>query len=144
VTCKPKKISWAQPNPNLTAQNHCNKVNTHLKCMKHCYNANKMQCIMIYNHLHKTHPKNFTKTSSILKNPKKISKAQNLDLNAWRMSKREIIPRDLRQKKKGRKSRRLKVLREKWVFGRWKDRVCRERSGRNEEKIAQNLYIEKS
>ena len=61
--------------------------------MKHCYNANEMQCMMIYNHLHKTHPKNFTKTSSILKNPKKISKTQNLDLNAWnawRMSKREL------------------------------------------------------
>ena len=146
VICKQKKISWGQPNPNLTAHNHCNKVNTHLKCMKHCYNANEMQCMMIYNHLHKTHPKNFTKTSSILKKPKKISKTQNLDLNAWnawRMSKREIIPSDLRQVK-GRKSRGLKVLREKWVFGRWKYWVCWERSGRSEEKIAQNLYIEKS
>ena len=99
---KKKNIAWAQPNLNLPVYNHCNKVNTHLKCMKHCYNANEMQCMMIYNHLHKTHPKNFTKTSSILKNLKKISNTQNLDLNAWnvwRMSERKIIPSDLRQEK---------------------------------------------
>ena len=34
-----------------------------------------------------------------LKNPKFFSKTQNLDLNAWRMRDKEIIPSDLRQEK---------------------------------------------
>ena len=41
----------------------------------------------------------FHKTFINFENPKKISKTQNLDLNAWnawRMSEREIIPSDLR------------------------------------------------
>ena len=33
------------------------------------------------------------------KPPKKNSKTQNLDLNAWRMRDKEIIPSDLRQEK---------------------------------------------
>ena len=46
VTCKPKKkiMGSAQSKPTRTHQ--CNKVNTHLKCMKHCYNADVMQCMM--------------------------------------------------------------------------------------------------
>ena len=81
VTCKLKNIMGsAKSKP--TSTHHCNKVNTHLKCMKHCYNANAMQCMMIYTHLSKTHPKNFTKTSSILKNLKKFQKPQKLGQNA--------------------------------------------------------------
>ena len=45
--------------------------------MKHCENANVMQGMNIQDHLSKTQPKNFAKTSSILKNPK------NLDLHEW-------------------------------------------------------------
>ena len=41
VTCKLKYImGLAQSKP--TSTKHCNKVNTHLKCIKHCYNANVM------------------------------------------------------------------------------------------------------
>ena len=40
------------------------------------------------------------KNSINLKNPKKFSKTQNLDLNAWRIRDKEIIPSDLRQKKR--------------------------------------------
>ena len=44
VTCKFKCImGLAQSNPNSTQNS--NKVNTHLKCMKHCYNAHVTQCI---------------------------------------------------------------------------------------------------
>ena len=44
VTWKFKCIMvLAQSNP--TSTQHSNKVNTHLKCMKHCYNANVMQCM---------------------------------------------------------------------------------------------------
>ena len=44
VTCKFKCIMGsAQSKP--TSTQHSNKVNTHLKCMKHCYNAHVMQCM---------------------------------------------------------------------------------------------------
>ena len=70
------KTSWAQPNPILPSQNHFNNVNTHLKCMKQCYNAHVMKCMMIESHFHKAYPKNsqklhqFWKTSKFIKNPK--------------------------------------------------------------------------
>ena len=77
VTCKLKNImGLAQSKPTSTHQ--CNKVNTNLKCMKHCYNANVMQCMNILDHLNKNHPNNFTKTSSILKNLKNFQKLQKL------------------------------------------------------------------
>ena len=41
------KTAWTQPNSILPAHNQFNKVNTQLSCMKHCYNANEMQCIKI-------------------------------------------------------------------------------------------------
>ena len=81
VTCKLKNImGLAQFKP--TSTHHCNKVNAHLKCMKHCYNANVMQCMNILDHLNKNHPNNFTKTSSILKNLKNFQKLQKLGQNA--------------------------------------------------------------
>ena len=44
MTCKFKRIMGsAQSKP--TSTQHSNKVNTHLKCMKHCYNAHVMQCM---------------------------------------------------------------------------------------------------
>ena len=46
VTCKYKFIiGSAQSNP--TSTQHSNKVNTHLKCIKHCYNVHVMQCMII-------------------------------------------------------------------------------------------------
>ena len=69
VTCKLKKHhGLAQSKP--TSTHHCNKVITHLKCVKYYYNVDVMQCMNILGHLNKNHPKNFTNTSSILKNPK--------------------------------------------------------------------------
>ena len=47
-----------------------------------------MQCMNIENHLNKTQPKNFAKTSLILKNPKIFQKPQKLgkkEWNAWLM-----------------------------------------------------------
>ena len=55
--------------------------------MKHCENANVMQCMNICDHWSKAHPKNFAKASFTLKNPKIFKKPQNLDLyegNAWK------------------------------------------------------------
>ena len=58
----------AQSKPTRTHQ--CNKVNTHLKCMKHCYNANVMQCMMFLKTFkHKPVPK-FHKNFKFWKNPK--------------------------------------------------------------------------
>ena len=45
VICNIKSIiGSAQSKP--TSTHHCNKVNTHLKCMTHFYNADVMQCMM--------------------------------------------------------------------------------------------------
>ena len=55
--------------------------------------------------------------------PQNFSKTQNLDLNAWKargMREKQIIPSDLKQGKVENHVG-LKVLREKWVFGRWGD-----------------------
>ena len=46
VTCKFKCIMGSTQSKPTSTQ-HSNKVNTHLKCMKHCYNANVMQCTNI-------------------------------------------------------------------------------------------------
>ena len=64
VICKLKNIMGStQSKP--TSTHHCNKVNTYLKCMKHCYNVNIMQCMMFLTHLNKTHPISIAKTSLI-------------------------------------------------------------------------------
>ena len=77
VTCKYKcTMSSAQSNPSSTQ--HSNKVNTHLICMKHCYNAHVMQCMVIQDQIYKTHPKNLAKTSLILKNLKTFQKPQKV------------------------------------------------------------------
>ena len=65
----------AQSKP--TSTQHSNKVNTHLKCMKHCYNAHVMQCMKFWPHWSNTKPKSFYKISSILKNTQKFFKNQN-------------------------------------------------------------------
>ena len=56
-----------------------------------------MQCINIEDHLNKTQPKNFAKTSLILKNPKNFSKTQNLG-KKWMTCminlRRKIIPEE--------------------------------------------------
>ena len=49
--------------------------------MKHCEDANGMQCMIILHKKRNTQPKNFTKYSSIFKNPKIFKKTQNLGLN---------------------------------------------------------------
>ena len=69
VTCKYKCIMGsAQSKPTNT--HHSNRVNTHLKCMKHCYNAHVIL-------------KNWAKTSLILKNLKTFQKSQKLGHKMW-------------------------------------------------------------
>ena len=46
VTCKLKYIMGLTQSKSTSTQ-HYNKVNTYLKCMKYCYNANVMQCMNI-------------------------------------------------------------------------------------------------
>ena len=45
VTCKVKKTSWAQPNPNLPAHKQFNMYNTQPNAWKYNYNAHGMQCM---------------------------------------------------------------------------------------------------
>ena len=72
VTCKPKKkiMGSAQSKPTRTHQ--CNKVNTHLKCMKHCYIAHVMAMHEVLNSL-KQHP-----TQKLHKNSINFEKPQSL------------------------------------------------------------------
>ena len=71
---------WAQPNSNLPAHNQFNIYNTHLNAWKYSDNAHEMQCMKRLKDFHKNQPKNFTITSSILKNPKTFSKTRKLRL----------------------------------------------------------------
>ena len=75
VICNSKDIMGsAQSNPTSTQSLQQGKHTS--KCMKHCYNAHVMQCMMFKDQIYKTHPKNFAKTSLILKNPKFFNKPQ--------------------------------------------------------------------
>ena len=66
VTRKNKFIMGsAQSKP--TSTQHSNKVNTHLKCMKHCYNAYVMQCMKFKDHFNKNPSQNFNEKSQVLK-----------------------------------------------------------------------------
>ena len=76
VSCKIEIALWAKPNPNLTTLISIIK-HTSNKCMKHCYNTNEMQCMIIYHQINTTQPKNFTKISKTQKN---FEKPQNLGL----------------------------------------------------------------
>ena len=61
----------AQSNPTSTQLD--NIYNTHLNTWKYSYNAYEMQCMKFFKiKSSKTHPKNFAKTSLILKNPKNL------------------------------------------------------------------------
>ena len=56
-----------------------------------------MQCMNIEDHLNKTQPKNFAKTSSNLKNPKIFQKPQKLDKKRMKCMidvRRKIIPEE--------------------------------------------------
>ena len=63
--------------------------------MKHYENENVMQCMSIWDHLNKTQPKNFTKISSILKNPKNFQKPQKFRSKSMKCminERKDIIP----------------------------------------------------
>ena len=84
VTCKFKCIMGsAQSKP--TSTQHSNKVNTHLKCMKHCYIAHVMAMHEVLNSL-KQHPTqnflqnliNFEKPPKILQKPKLRSEKKEM------------------------------------------------------------------
>ena len=60
VTCKFKNImGLAQSKPIST--HHYNKINTHLKCMIHCYNVDVMQSMMFQNSFMQNPTQNFCK-----------------------------------------------------------------------------------
>ena len=136
--------SWAQPNPNLPTYKQFNIYNTNLNAWKYSDNAHEMQCMKRLKHFHKNQPKNFTITSSILKNPKKFSKTQKLRLKIMKcMNMRDL---DTYQMKKN----LIKVENHlEMKFGVWerslggeKARTYRERSRKNEDRIVLKPYIE--
>ena len=82
MTCKLKCIMGsAQSKP--TSTQHSNKVNIHVKCMKHCYNTHVMQCMKFKTQWNNTQSKICTKTSLILKNSKVNQKSQKLGQKIW-------------------------------------------------------------
>ena len=84
MTCKFKFIMGsAQSKPTYT--HYSNKVNTHLKCIKHCYNAHVMQCMKFKDHLNKNPSQNFNKNSKVLKNLNPISKAPKVRSKIMKM-----------------------------------------------------------
>ena len=52
------------------------------KYMKHCENANGIQCMIIYQQINNTKPKNFTKNLKCFKNPKNFTKPKKPRSNA--------------------------------------------------------------
>ena len=96
-----------------------------------------MQCMKLKDHLNKNPSQNFNKHSTILKNLKIFQKSQNLGLNAWIMREKEIIPSDLKQGK-AENHVGLKVLGEKWVFGRWGDKSVKREIKKSEREIEKN------
>ena len=97
-----------------------------------------MQCMRFKDHLNKDPSRNFNKNSTILKNSKSFQKPQNLGLNAWIMREKEIVPSDLKQGK-AENHVGLKVLREKWVFGRWGDEFVEREIEKSEKEITNNV-----
>ena len=93
VTCKNKFImGLAQSKP--TSTQHSNKVNIHLKCMKHCYNAHVMQCMKFKIILTKTHPKIITRTQKFEKSQpiSKIPKVRSKIMKMHDKGEESIIP----------------------------------------------------
>ena len=142
VTCKYKFIMGSAQSKPTSTQNS-NKVNTHLKCMKHCYNAHVMQCIKFKDHFNRNLCQNFNKNSKVLKNLKQFQKPQKLGQRSWKCMIKmkkvsyQIWNRDLETKNEVRK---LKSLSFGWLREGEKY-VYRERSRRNETKIARILFI---
>ena len=91
------------------------------KRIKHCENANGMQCMIIQHQINNTLPKTFTKISKIFKTPKfskKTQKPRSNAWNAWEERDLKFIPQDW-------SFNRLKSWRE-WRLE-WEESVWRER-----------------
>ena len=129
MTCKYKFIMGsAQSKP--TSTHHSNKVNTYLKCMKHCYNAHVMQCMKFKDHLNKNPSQNFNKNSKVLKIFKQFQKPQKLGQRLWKcMIKMKKLSYQMRNKdfKTKNEVRKKYGVFEK-CFGRWRGWKYRERS----------------
>ena len=118
-----------------------NKEITHLYCMKHCENANVMQCMIIQDHLNKTQPKNFTNNSTILKNPKnfqkkkkkKNQKPRSKCMKCMINEREEIIPEVETKVQTENQVRKVKGLKEKCLVEKGKS-FCQERLDRKEKK----------
>ena len=71
---------------------HTSIIIKHILIVQHCYNTNKMQCMIIYHQIHKAQPKKYQEK---LKNPKIFEKPPNLGLkcmNAWKERRLEHLP----------------------------------------------------
>ena len=86
-----------------------------------------MQCMKFQDHINISQPKNFTKTSSILKKPQNFSKT----------------PKPRFQNMKMHESERFEAYQvSERGLGRENKKLSRERSSEMKNRIAQNLYIE--
>ena len=104
-----------------------------------------MQCMNIEDHLNKTQPKNFAKTSSNLKNPKIFQKPQKLDKKRMKCMidvRRKIIPEEENTlEAKDWVGKTFRERERKVVWGGEKSKTI-ERDWRKWEKIVLRLYIE--
>ena len=145
VTCKYKFImDSAQSKP--TSTQHSNKVNTHLKCMKHCYNAHVMQCMKFKDHFNKNPSQNFNKNSKVLKNLKQFQKPRKLGQRSWKcMMKMKKVSYQMRNKdlETENEVRRLKSLRF-GCLGVREEKSYQERSKENGFEIARHEFIQTS
>ena len=69
--------------------------------MKHCENANVMRYMSIYRQISKTQPKNFSKYSSIFKNPKNFTKNPKPRSKCVKCMNDERLEKHTRGKKQG-------------------------------------------
>ena len=73
VIRKLKSIMGSAQSKSISTH-HCNKIDIHLKCMIHCYNADVMQCMMFLNSFKQKPTQKFCKTLINFENPQKIFK----------------------------------------------------------------------
>ena len=144
VTCKYKFIMGSAQS-KLSSTQHSNKVNTHLKCMKHRYNAHVMQCMKFKDHFNKNPSQNFNKNSKVLKNLKQFQNPQKLGQRSWKcMIKMKKVSYQMRNKdlETEKEVRKMKSLSFGWLREGEKS-VYREGSRRIETEIARILFIGK-
>ena len=96
-----------------------------------------MQYMRFKDHLNKNPIPKFQQKLNNFEKPQNFQKPQNLGLNAWIIREKEIIPSDLKQGK-AENHVGLKVLGDKWVFGRWGDKSVKREIKKSEREIEKN------